>query len=104
MKVQMINGLAAIPAAINHDTITSVELELFRQVANYKPDMGDQTCIVVVERRYGCDGLLRNYKHVNRRLCRDIMKCQASIVLVNDFCGDLFVDNSLKSCLFGHEG
>ena len=70
--MQMIDRLPAVPAAIHHDAVTAIELQLLRQVANHQPHVGDQIGIVVGNRRDRHDRLLRDDEHMRRRLRRHV--------------------------------
>ena len=48
--MQVIHRLAAVAAAVNHDAVTAVEFELFCQVADHEPDVGDQVRVVIGDR------------------------------------------------------
>ncbi len=100
--MQVIDRLTTVAAAIDDHPVTAVKLELPCQITNYKKHVGNEVGVVVAQRGDGGDGLLWNYQEMYRGLRSDIMKCEATIVFVDDFCRNFFVDNPLEDRLFGH--
>lgn len=100
--MQMIDRLPAVSAAIYNDPITSFELELFRQIANYQPHVCNQFGIFVSNCCNRCDRPLGDDEHMSRGLRRHVVKCQAAIIFVGDLGRNFFIDDSLKDCFFGH--
>jgi hypothetical protein len=65
VEVQVVDGLAAIPAAVHDDAIAALQLLLFREVANHEPHVSQQLLIAVIERCDGRDRALGDYEDVN---------------------------------------
>ena len=102
VEVEMVDGLAAIAAAVDDDSIAAIEFLFRSDLAYDEHHVSEQGGIRGIDGRQGRDRFLGDNEDVHRRLRRDVVKGEAKVVLMNDLCRDLLVDDTLKDRFVGH--
>lgn len=100
--MQVVDRLSAIAATIGDNSISTIQLQVLRQIANHEPRVTHELCVFVGQGSDRSYRPLGNDQHMRGRLRRNIVKGQATIILINDLCRDFFVNNALKDRFLGH--
>ena len=103
MEMQVVNRLTAVSAAIDDHTVTTAKVLFAGDIANHEPEMAEQIGVRVFDLGNRRDWLLGNHQDVRWCLRCNVMKGQASIVFVDDLCGDFLIDDPLEDSFVGHE-
>jgi len=99
--VQMINGLSAIIACVDHNSIAIRESDLLGNTFGGEQQMTHQSVIGgFCVREFG-DRLFRNHQNVSRRLRIHVAKGEGEIVFINNVRRNLFADNFAKNSVVG---
>jgi hypothetical protein len=96
MHVDMIDGLAAVFARVDHGAIAMREPFGAGNLGGSPVKMADQSVVLFASMGNGCDVLARNDKDVYGRLRIDVGKGVALVVLVDSFGRDTSIDDLAK--------
>src|SRR5436305_14321265 len=92
MEMQMIDRLAAVGAVVDDHAVAAVEVELFRQIADHEPEMGEQRRVGLGQCRDVDYWTLRNQEHMSWRLRGFVVQGVELVVFINDVGWYLVVD------------
>ena len=77
----MVDGLAAIAAAVHYDAVAAVETKLDGKIANHKPEVSDEAAHPSPQSPRPSNRLLGNHEHMNRGLRRHVVERETALIL-----------------------
>src|SRR5262249_6120116 len=89
--------------AVEHQAVAVGQSELGRQPRRHQVQVADQLAVVLGQLVVGGDHLARDDQHVNGSLRVDVVEGDAAVVLVDDLCRDLLLDD-FQEDVVGHHG
>jgi len=100
--MQMRHGLAGALFTIDDQAVAVADAEFLCQASGHEVEMPQEFLVFLPNVGMRANDLPRNDQHVHRRLGVDVAKRKAEVVLVDNGCRDLTVDNLLKDVVLHH--
>src|SRR3954467_5733201 len=101
MQVDVKNGLAGIGVRIDHSAIPALRQSFgLRELCGHQMHLADDVGVLRLVQRH--DVLPRNDQNMNGRLRVDIPERDAMLVLRDDVCRNLFLQNAAEETVGGH--
>jgi len=97
MDMQMRHAFASIRSAVDHDSITTGKLQLFRHVARNQEQFAKQRGILVARIRKTGNGFFRHDQDMHWRLGLDVVKRNRVVIFPDDFGRNLPRDDFLEN-------
>ena len=83
VKMQMIDGLAAIRAGVDHDPVAAIEPRFARHCGGLRHQVSQQGGVLFLGMRLRRDVLFGDHQQVRRRLRIDVRKTKAQFILIH---------------------
>lgn len=103
VKVQMIDGLSALHAAIHDDPISICgQTQVTCNLLDGQHDVSHDRLVFGTQMLQRSNFLLGNYEYMDRRLGGHIMEGQAMFILVSDIRRYFAIDDLFEDCFLSH--
>jgi hypothetical protein len=97
MNVEVIDRLPSILPVIDHQTKSCSQHPFpLGNASSYREEVPHKPHVFTRDRSNTSDRLLRNHQHMHGRLRMNVAKCQRTIVLEDDVCGNLARDDAFE--------
>lgn len=101
VEVHMVDGLPAILAGVDHQSVAAVEAQLPGEAGGLRHHVGEQFAVVGGEIVHRGVVAGRDHQNVHRSLRVDVVESNHSLIAVNEVGRDLTVDDSTEQA-FSH--
>lgn len=97
VNVQVIDRLAAISATIDDGAVSVRQTKLLGDFLRGQQQVPQQSLILTRSCREVCQFFFGDHQHMRRSLRRDVMKCQAQIIFMDDLSRDFPIEDPFEN-------